>query len=263
MTAALRVVRWAALVGFQERLALFTPVTWTFGWVLRLVAQVLFFALIGVLLGSVERMHYLFIGNVAAIAALGTLAAAPDSAEERYGGTLPLLVAAPAAPAWVFAGRTLLWIVEATVTAAIALLVLAPLLDYPLTTRAAWAPLILAVVALGNYGFAMFLTSLVVRSVEWSNVVFNLVFWAMAAICGVNVSVDFFPAWVEAIARILPLTHGLEALRALLGGLPLPAVAADAGRELAIGVGWMLLALASFRWFAEGGRRDGSIEFGA
>lgn len=33
--------------------------------------------------------------------------------------------------------------------------------------------------------------------------------------------------------------------------------------EVLVGVGWLALALASFRWLAEGGRNDGSIEFGS
>jgi hypothetical protein len=35
------------------------------------------------------------------------------------------------------------------------------------------------------------------------------------------------------------------------------------GWSYSLGLGWLILALASFRWLAEGGRKDGSIEFGS
>jgi hypothetical protein len=36
----------------------------------------------------------------------------------------------------------------------------------------------------------------------------------------------------------------------------------DTGLEIAVGVGWLLIAAFAFRRLAEGGRRTGSIEFG-
>jgi ABC-2 type transport system permease protein len=62
-------------------------------------------------------------------------------------------------------------------------------------------------------------------------------------------------------AHVLPLTHGLAAIRDLLAGEQLAPILANAGLELAVGAGWLLLALASFNRLAEAGRRDGSIEF--
>ncbi len=264
MRDGLRVMRWAAFAGWQERVALFTWRTWIFGWLLRVVTQVLFFALIGLLLGSVERLHSLFVGNIAAIAALGTLSAAVDAAEERYHGTLPLLIAAPLNPVAVLLGRCLLWIIEAVVTAGIAFFLLAPLLGLSLNLpRDLLVIPLIAVLCYGTYGFAVFLASFIFRAVHAGNIVFNFVFWAMAAICGVNVATSFFPVWVRAIAYLLPLTHGLQALRALLAGASAGEVLTDVAAELLIGSMWMALTLVTFRWFAEGGRRTGTLEFTA
>jgi ABC-2 type transport system permease protein len=257
---AARVVRYTALVGIQDRLAVLTWQTWVFGYLLRMITQVLFFALIGLLLGSTEAMHYLFIGNVAAIGALTSLGAAPDTADERYQGTLPLQVAAPSSLLLVYSGRSLLHMTEALVISMSSLVALAPIIDYPYTITMLYAVPFLATIVIATYGFAIFLTAIVIRWVHWGNTVFNLVFWTMAAITGVNVRVEFFPGWVQAIANALPLTHGLAAVRLVLAD----GFAADAfrlaGVELLVGLAWFAAALFGFKVFVEGARRDGSID---
>lgn len=260
LAAAARVVAWAARAGWAERVALFTPTTWVFGWVLRLLTQVVFFALIGVLLGSVERVHFLLVGNVAAVVGLGTLAVGVDATDERYHGTLPLLVAAPTSPVLVLSGKTVLWTAESVITGTIALVTLSPLfgLSLSLTEVARAVPVLLAIAA-GVYGLGMFMASLLFRAVQIGNTIFNLTFWSMAAICGVNVPVGFFPEPVQAVAYALPLTHGLLALRGVLGVSDVD-VGLEVLRELGVGAAWLLLALAGFRWLAEGGRRDGTLD---
>lgn len=261
LTDAGRIVRWAAVAGFEERRALFTWRTWVFGWLLRLLTQVLFFALIGVLLDSPERVRFLFVGNVAAIVAINTLAVGPDASEERYAGTLPLLVAAPASAVHVLTGKTLLWMAEATTVGTIAFVVLAPVLGFDVVLPDhLWVPLVLAAVAVGCYGLGIFMASLLFRAVHVGNTVFNFVFWSMAAICGVNVALEFFPAPVQAVANVLPLTHGLLALRGVTGQLEVD-ILAQVGLEIGIGAAWLLLAVASFRWFAEGGRKAGTLDW--
>ena len=49
-------------------------------------------------------------------------------------------------------------------------------------------------------------------------------------------------------------------IRNVLAGRIGPALA-EAGLELAVGAGWLLLCLATFGRFVRHGRRDGSLEF--
>jgi ABC-2 type transport system permease protein len=83
------------------------------------------------------------------------------------------------------------------------------------------------------------------------------------ALCGVQVPVVFWPGWVQAVAGLLPVRHGLLGVRALLDGAPAGTVARHAALEAAVGLGWLLVAALTFRRLAESGRRDGSIEFGS
>jgi ABC-2 type transport system permease protein len=70
------------------------------------------------------------------------------------------------------------------------------------------------------------------------------------------------PAWLHGLAQVLPMTHGLEAVRDLLAGGSIAGAGAEVLVEAAVGGLWLAAAYLVIRWFCEGGRRNGSIEFG-
>jgi ABC-2 type transport system permease protein len=225
---------------------------------LRMTSQTLFFAAIGLLVGSDDLIAFALVGNVAAAVTLMVLGVGPDTAWERAGGTLPLLVAAPKSLLPVFAGRNLFHMVQGVSESTVIFLLLAPWIG--VEGNWLWLPLALAVIALGAYGLGLFIAAIAIRRPRWGNTIFNMVFWTIAAIGGVNVARTVFPLWVQHLGSFLPLIHGLTALREMLtNGLTSFAVA-ELGLELAVGAGWLLAALAGFALFAEGGRRDGTID---
>ncbi|MGH8874427.1 MAG: ABC transporter permease, partial [Acidimicrobiia bacterium] len=95
---ALSVLRSAAVSALADLGTIYTWQTWTFSWLTRVLAQVTFFALIGRLLGSEDRVHFLLVGNAVAIAAIASLPVVASTTWERRSGTLPLLVACPSSP---------------------------------------------------------------------------------------------------------------------------------------------------------------------
>ncbi len=259
MTAAIRVMGNAALVGYEEVRAQFTWKSWLFGWVARSVAQVLFYAAMGLAVGSEEFIPYAFLGNVVASAALMGLAVGPDTAAERFNGTLPLLVAAPRSLLPVFAGRSLSHLVQGTVEAMIVFSVLAPFVGFP--DRWWWLPLGLTVVVAGTYGLGLCLAAVSIDRYRISNLLMNVSFYLLVAIGGVNVPTDVFPRWVQLAASVLPLHHGLLGVRELVVTGPSATVAGRFGLELIVGAAWLALGLLGFRFAAESGRKDGSIDF--
>ncbi len=114
---------------------------------------------------------------------------------------------------------------------------------------------------LGSYGLGLFLAAVSIDRYRVANLVFNVVFYLLVAIGGVNVPTDVFPGWVQAVASVLPLHHGLLGTRELVATGPSPSVGALFGLELLIGGTWLALGLVGFRVSAEAGRRDGSIDF--
>jgi ABC-2 type transport system permease protein len=119
------------------------------------------------------------------------------------------------------------------------------------------------VIGLSCYALGTFLGGLVLRAMSTRNVVANVTHTTMMAICGVNVPLAFWPDGVQWIAHGLPLTHGLRAIRGVLGEASTSSVLVDIAYEAAVGGAWLVLALLTFNHLAESGRRDGSIEFGA
>lgn len=257
MTGTLRIARNAAVVGYLDVRAQFTWKSYLFGWIARATAQVLFFSAMGLLVDSSELVLYAFVGNVAAMAALMPLATAPDTAWERGLGTLPLLVAAPRSMLPVFGGRSAFYIVQGLVEGTLIFAILAPLLGF--SGNWWWIPVGLLVISLGSYGLGLFLASIAIRRLRIGNILFNLVFYTMVAICGVNVPTAVFPEWVQRVTLVLPLYHGLLGLRELLATGPSSTAFSELGLELAVGAAWFIAALIGFYLFAEGGRKDGTI----
>lgn len=263
LTDSLRVLRHATAFAITELGAIYTWQSWAFGWVLRVITQVIFYALIGILLDDPNLVQFLLVGNVALIAASTAMFAIPSTQWERYAGTLPLLVAAPSRVMWVFLGRSVEWFADGLATSVIALVIVAPIFGVSITPGQLLLviPLLLLVIVT-TYGMATFLGAIVLRKPDVRNVVSNLTISTMAIVTGANIPVEFFAAPIQWFAQVFPLTHGLQAIRGTISGAPWAAIGPDVALCLGVGVIWMAIAAFSFERFVEGGRKDGSIEFG-
>lgn len=258
----LGVLRYAALSGFQDFGSTWTIWTWAFGLFLRMMTQVAFFASIGRLLGSHAQVEYLFVGNAVAAAAVGCLTATTATTWERGAGTLPLLVASPTSPLLVLMGRSVFFIANGLAFSLGALVLLPPLFDVSIP----WArfPAVFALVALTavtTYFAATFLGGLVLNATSARRTVPQVARMVMLAFCGVSVPRSVFPAPLRRLGGLLPVTHGLDAIRGLLGHAPAASVAGDVVLELLVGAVWLALSLLTFQRLADAGRRDGSIVF--
>jgi ABC-2 type transport system permease protein len=257
-TATLRIVQKASRVGFEDVKAQYTWKSWLFGWITRVTAQVLFFAAMGLVVGGPEFVLFAFVGNVCAMAALMPQGAGPDTAWERGLGTLPLLVAAPRSMLPVFSGRCAFYIVQGVVEASFVFAILAPFVGFAGDWW--WLPVGLLALGLGSYGLGLFLASISIRKPRIGNILYNLVFYTLVAIAGVNVPTDVFPTPVQEAANVLPMHHGILGTRSLIADGANIAAFGQLGMEITIGVGWFVMAMIGFRLFSEGGRRDGTID---
>lgn len=257
MIGTLRVVAKASRVGYEDQRASYTWRSWSFGWMTRATAQVLFFAAMGLLVGGERFVAFAFIGNVVAMAGFMALGSS-DTAWERSQGTLPLLVASPRTLLPVMAGRCGFYVLQGIGEGILIFLVLAPFIGYP--PRWWWLPVGLVAVALGMYGLGLFLGAVAIRRPHVGTALYNMTFYTLVAIGGVNIPTDVFPGWVERIAELLPIHHGLLGTRILIEHGPQAEAFSQIGLELAVGLGWFTLAIIGFYLFAEGGRRDGSID---
>lgn len=262
LRTTLTVLRCAIQSGLADFATIYTWRTWTLGWLSRVLAQVAFFALIGRLLDSPDATRFLLIGNAVLIAVVEAAFVVASTTWERRTGTLPLLIAAPASPFVVFFGRSLYWLASGTASASIALFVLGPVfgVTLPLPAALAAVPLI-GLVSFAAYCLGLALAGLVLNAMLLRNIVGNLLWWTLALLGGVQVPTAFWPTWAERVAAVLPVHHGLTAVRALLDGGQSAVVMREATWEAVVAVAWFAVAALSFDRLARRGRRDGSIEF--
>jgi len=110
---ALRTLRPAMHLGYVDFRRQWSPASWLGGWCVRVLAQTTFFALIGQLLGSPLKVEYLLVGNSIMVGCEAALLAVQATTWERFDGTYPLLVVAPASMLPSVVGRTSAWLIVA------------------------------------------------------------------------------------------------------------------------------------------------------
>jgi ABC-2 type transport system permease protein len=257
-----RVVRYSVLAGAYDYFEIYTLKSWVAGWLVRVLSQITFFALIGRLLESEAQTHFLLIGNAIVIAGMGGIFALNMTTAERAYGTLSLLVASPSSPAVVFASRGVYVTADASFSALLGLFIVGAVFDLAIP----WPEVLLVVpltvlVGFSAYAFSTFLAGVVLRHREVNGLVVNATIVSLMTMCGINVPIAFFPEPLEWVASVLPVTNGLEAVRDTLNGESAGRIAANAAAETAVLLGWLTLALATFGRFVGAGRRDGSLEF--
>ncbi|MBP0451125.1 MULTISPECIES: ABC transporter permease [unclassified Kitasatospora] len=259
----LRVVAYSARNAAADFAATYTWKSWTFGWVGRMLSQVVFFTLAGQVLGSPGHSQARFIGNSVMTCVIESMMVVASSVWERRAGTLPLLVASPAELAPVFFGRSLQWIASGVATSSVALLALGPLFGLHWSAAQIPAVIILQLLtAVASYCFGLVLSVLVLNAAQLRNIASNVAYLAMMTFCGIQVPVDYWPGPIRLLAEAMPVTYGNRAMTALAAGSPAGQVWRPAAAVVLVGAVWLGIAVLAFHFFAERGRRDGSLEFG-
>lgn len=259
---SLRIIRYSAANAFADMRAMYTWRSWVFGWLGRMLAQVIFFTVLGRVIGSTADVRFLVIGNSLMASAIEALMVVASTTWERAEGTLPLLVSAPSELTWVFVGRSAQWPISGSATSVVALVLLGPF--FGVTWSPAQVPFVILLVILTaatTYCFGLFLAALVLNARAVRNLVSNVAYLVMMAICGIQVPTTYWPTGVRWLAGTLPLTYCTQAVRLVASGASAWSAAGAAAAGLLLGAVWLTAAWAAFRWFARRGRRLGTIDF--
>ncbi|MET0413153.1 MAG: ABC transporter permease [Polyangiaceae bacterium] len=254
------VYRHGLMVGWSDFRLFWSLRSWFFGWMLRILTNAFAWVLVGRMLGSREQQEYLLVGNAVAVGAAAALWASNAVGWSRYDGTHALMVIAPSSLAPAVLGRTSIWLLNGVATSLTAFVVLMLAFGYRPPLSGAFVPGLVVLVCASSFCFALVMGALVGRHTRFRNLVLDVSGTLLLALCGVSVPVAFWPAPVQVVAQLLPLTHGLAAIRALLAGNGASTVLGHAALEAVVGIGWLVLALLLMDRMAERGRRDGSIE---
>ena len=88
-----------------------------------------------------------------------------------------------------------------------------------------------------------------VTSEELAGGMLNMVTWPMMMLSGVWFSLEAASDWIRSIATLFPLTHMLDAARAImLDGAGLPQIVPQLSMMLGMSALFLLVAAVMFRW---------------
>ncbi|MDB4986074.1 MAG: putative transporter transrane protein [Myxococcaceae bacterium] len=259
--SALRIYRQGLLVGYRDFRDMWSLRSWFFGWMLRILTNAFAWVLLGRVVGSETRVQYLLVGNALAAGAAAALWASNATTWSRLDGSHPLLVIAPSGLLPVVIGRTSIWLSNGVATSLVSFAVLLGAFGYrPSLLGVFLLPVVIVVVCWATFCFALFMGALLNSRPRYRNIALDIAGMLMLAICGASVPVSFWPAPIQLIAEVLPLTHGLVAARLLFTSADLAAIVRPLTLELLVGGCWLGLSLVAVTRLFNGGRADGSIE---
>ncbi|MFB8141363.1 ABC transporter permease [Streptomyces parvus] len=245
---ALTAVRQGFVVARTDFAWFYSWKTWLGGWLVRVLCQVAFYSMIGVMVGDADYVVYVVLGAAMMICVAETLMTVASTTWDLNLGTFPLLAASPVVPGYYYFGRSVMWPLSATVTTSIAIFVMS--FFFELGWAAARLPLVVPLVLLtsfATYCMALVLGAVAVLAPGARNVMSAVVTMAITAFCGAVAPVGFWPDAVGWAARAVPVTHGLDAIRGLESGASPGSVAASAGLVGLAGVVWFAIAMLAFR----------------
>jgi ABC-2 type transport system permease protein len=260
VTTTLRVFFVGGVISYRALFNWIAPVTYATTMLGAPLFQILFFTYLGRDAGSQDDSFFI-VGNAIQVAAQsGIYGMTMGIANERQYGTLQPLLATPANRLAIFAGRALPFILNGLFVSAFGFGVAWLFLDFrPADGSIPSLALAVLVTTCSCVAFGMLIGSIGLRA---RDVFFgaNLVYFLMLLVCGVNIANEDLPGWLAAIGRCLPLTHGIEAARAIVNGTALGDVSGLLVTEALIGLAYATVAYGLFRVFEAEGRRRASLE---
>jgi ABC-2 type transport system permease protein len=222
--------------------------------------QLLFFAYLG-RASDVESDGYFVVGNALLAAALpGLWGMSHSISGERRSKTLGMLLSSPASRLALFLGRGLPTMANGLVVSAFCFAVGAILLEFDVSASA--VPGLLLAIAACSFSCAALGLSVGALGLRGRNVtvIDNLLLATLLLFSGVNVPVERLPEWMQAVGPALPLTHGVEAAREIVGGAAVSQIGDLLLAEVAVGATYALVGAVLLRVFEIESRRTASLE---
>ena len=259
----MRSLRVFAIGGWLSYRALFSwlqPSLYVMVLLIPSVTQMVFFVYLG-RAASVANDTYYVVGNALVAAAVPCLFAMSQTiAEERFTLTLPALVVSPANRVALFLGRAFPSVANGAIVSAFALVVGVAIFGIDLGASAVpGVVLSIVIVSFSCTGIGLLNAALGLRWRETA-VLSNFILYFLLLFAGVNVPLDLLPGWLQNVSKALPITHGAEAARDIVGGSSIADVAGLLGAELLVGTVYAVIGLALLRRFEVIARRKATLE---
>jgi len=267
LLSLLRIFFSSAVFSFRAQFGWLNPPMWlTMKFVLSL-SQIAFFVFVGQFLlttGYAARpdiVTYMAIGNAIQMLSWNTVFSVINiTSQDKWDGTLPLLLATPAHRLPLFIGRAMIHVFDGMLSVAIAFVFAVFLFGVNFGNTDALA--LLVVVFLTSFTMAGF--GLLIGGLAFyfrNPLVFaNIFTFILLIFCGVNFPIQDLPQPLQPISYAFPLTYGVVAARRAIGGETLFDISTLLGQQLAVGLVSIMLGYFFFRTFEHMARKTGKIE---
>jgi ABC-2 type transport system permease protein len=227
--------------------------------VLDPMMNLLFFALLAHALVGSDYLSYIILGNVAYFTAHTMIInfMSMFRTERRY-GTLELNIAAPLSTLYIIIRKSVVPLMDGIFVFIMGLIISHFLFGISFAIESfgyLGLTIIVMVFALSSISLLFAGIALLFSNI---NLFLNLVLAFFQVFCGANFSVTLFPTLLENFARILPLTHSIEALRNLHSG-KLELIYSLLFTEVKIGLVYLLLAIIFIKIMEFAAKRNGAL----
>lgn len=191
---------------------------------------------------------YLVAGAVVMTAVFSSTFSSASYYRDRDSGMLRMFLSAPHSARLVLLGKSLAGVVVGTVQALVVLAIAAPFVDFEWQYGVpAGVGLAVATVALLNVmlaGVAQTMASRI-ETMQGFHLLMNLALFPMLFFSGAFFPIDDLPWWLEALARVNPLTYAVDALQ-------VATYAADTGAFVGPGIDFAVLGVLAVVVYAAG-----------
>ena len=249
----------SAVFSFRAQFDWLNPVMWlTMKFVLSL-SQMAFFVFVGIFAGA--PIAFIAVGNALQSISWNTVySVIKITGQDKWDGTLPLVLATPANRLPLFIGRAMIHVLDGILSAAISFVFAAFIfgVDFGQTNPLALVVAIfLTAFTMAGFGlliggFCFFFRNPLVFA--------NIFTFCLLIFCGVNFPVTSLPTAIQPVSYIFPLTYGLTAARNAITGQDLIQIAPTLALQLVVGVASMLIGYMLFRSFENSARKTGKME---
>ncbi|WP_405392040.1 ABC transporter permease [Streptomyces sp. NBC_01102] len=248
------------LISFRALFSWLSPWIYIPSLLIAPIFQILLFVNLG-RAANVGSDSFYLVGNAIQYIAIPCLFGIANTiAGERFTGTLGIILASPARRIPLFLGRALPTLANGWVVALFGLSVGSLLLGVPVPGSAWPKIMLIALVAAASCTGLGLLNAAVALRVRETSVLSNITFGILLIFCGVNVPLDVLPDWMAHISSVLPLTHAIEAARAVVAGSDLGTVGSLLAKEALIGTVFCVLGLVALRFLEDQSRRTASLD---
>lgn len=266
LMSPIRIFFSSAVFSFRAQFDWLYPPMWLTMKLVMTLSQMAFFVFVGQFLLTTgnarpDIIAYIAIGNAIMALSWNTVFAVINiTGDDKWGGTLALLLATPAPRLPLFVGRAMLHVFDGMVSVAISFLFAVFLFGVNFGSANALALLVvvfLTAFTMAGFGlliggFAFYFRDPIVFA--------NIFTFILLIFCGVNFPIQALPQPLQYVSYIFPLTYGIDAGRKAIGGATLIDISPLLSQMLIVGFMSIILGYIFFQSFERAARKTGRLE---